>query len=92
MPVQTEDFLNVQFKGFWGSNHVLHEFTLDGLPFMNPFDWISLFNIVAKDVKNYEPTYDHLKMIIKCYILDITTMDVEMAFVLKNRWILKPFD
>lgn len=37
-PVQTENFLNIQFKGFRGANHVVHEFTLADLPFMNPYD------------------------------------------------------
>lgn len=63
--VQTEYFLNIQFKGFRGANYVLHEFTLADIPFMNPYDWISMFYIVAKDVKKYEPIYKHLKRMLK---------------------------
>ncbi|CAI9271898.1 unnamed protein product [Lactuca saligna] len=61
LPIQTEDFLNIQFKGFRG-----------------------------KDVQKYEPIIQHLKRMIKCYILEITKMDVEIAGVLNNRPILKP--
>ena len=92
LPEQTEDFPNIHFKGFWGSNHVLHEFSLADLPLMNPYDWISLFNIIAKDVKKYEPIFDHLKRMIKCYILEITKMDIKSAFVLNKRPIMKPFE
>ncbi|CAI9296084.1 unnamed protein product [Lactuca saligna] len=41
--IQTEDFLNIQFKGFRGANHMLHEFTLADFPFMDPYDWLPLF-------------------------------------------------
>ncbi|CAI9287907.1 unnamed protein product [Lactuca saligna] len=57
--VQRKDFLNVHLKGFQGANHVLHEFTLADLPFVNPYDWISLFYIVAKDVNKYDPICEH---------------------------------
>ncbi|CAI9260956.1 unnamed protein product [Lactuca saligna] len=92
LTVQTEDFINVQIKGFQGANHVLYKFTLADLPFLNPFDWILLFNIVVKDMKKYEPIYEHLKRMIKCYILEIAKMDVEIAYVLKKRPFFKPFD
>lgn len=57
---------------------------------MNPFDWISLFNIVLKDEKKYEPIVARLKRMFICYILEIAKMDVEIASVLKKRPILKP--
>lgn len=49
LPIQIEDFLSIKFKGFQDANDVLHEFTLENLPFMNPCNWLSLFYIVAKD-------------------------------------------
>ena len=90
LPIQTEDFLNIQFKGFRGANHELYEFILADFPFMNPYDWLYLFHIVTKDVQKYEPIVEHLKRMIKCYILEIAKMDVEIASVLKKRPILKP--
>ena len=51
---------------------------------MNPYDWISLFYIVMKDKKKYEPIIMHLKMMIMCYILEIANMDVEITSVLKK--------
>ncbi|CAI9301515.1 unnamed protein product [Lactuca saligna] len=90
MLVQTKDFLNIQFNGFKGTNYGVHEFTLADLPFMNPYDWISLFYIVAKDEKKYESIFAHLKRMIKCYILEIVKIDVEIATILKKMAILKP--
>lgn len=92
LPVDTKDFPNINFKRFCGSNHVLHEFTLDDFPFMNPYDWISIFNIVAKDVRKYQPIFDHLKKIIKCYILEFAKMYIEIASVLNRKPIMKPFE
>ncbi|CAI9276276.1 unnamed protein product [Lactuca saligna] len=89
-PVQTEDFVNIKFKGFIGSNHVLDEFSLLGLPFMNTYHWISLFHIITKEEKKYEPTIAHLKRMLICYIHEITKMDVEIESVLKKRPILNP--
>lgn len=60
-PVSAEDFVKVKFKGFRGSKKVINEFSLADLPFMNPFDWISLFNIFYKDAHKYEPIVAHLK-------------------------------
>ena len=45
----TEDFTNIRFKGFRRTDKVFDEFILVHLPFMNLYDWISLFNIVMKD-------------------------------------------
>ncbi|CAI9287046.1 unnamed protein product [Lactuca saligna] len=90
LSIQTEKFLNIQFKGFRGANHVLHEFTLADLPFMNPYDCLYLFYIVVKDVYKYEHIIEHLKQMIWCYILKTAKMDVEIANILKKRPILKP--
>ncbi|CAI9294355.1 unnamed protein product [Lactuca saligna] len=62
------------------------------LPFMNPYDWILLFNIVAKDVTKYEPIFNHLKRMLKCYILEIGKTNIEIASILNNRPIMKPFE
>ena len=88
MPI--EDFLNIRFMGFRGANKVLDEFTLADLPFMNPYDWIFLLNIVLKDEKKYEPIVTRLKMMIICYILEIAKINVEITLVLKKRHILEP--
>ncbi|CAI9297600.1 unnamed protein product [Lactuca saligna] len=85
LPVQTEDFLNIQFKGFRGRTHIFHDFTMGDLPFMNPYDWISLLYIAAKDVKKFVPIYEYLRRMIKCYILEMAKMDVEIMFVLKRK-------
>lgn len=85
----TEDFVNIKFSGFRGCDKVLNEFTLADLPFMNPFDQISLFNIVSKDEQKSEPIIVHLKRMIIYYIHEVANIDVEIALVLKKRPILK---
>ncbi|CAI9301882.1 unnamed protein product [Lactuca saligna] len=74
------------------TNHVLQEFTLAYLSLMNPYDWLSLFYIVAGYVKKYEPIFEHLKRTIMCYILEIEKMDVKISSVQKKRPILKPYE
>ncbi|CAI9298239.1 unnamed protein product [Lactuca saligna] len=88
--VPTEDFTNIRFKGFREKDKVLDEFTLAEFPFMNPFDWIYLFNIVSKDENKYEPIVAHLRRILICYIQEIAKMDVDIAVVLKKRTLMKP--
>ncbi|CAI9303966.1 unnamed protein product [Lactuca saligna] len=83
-PIQTEDFLNIQFKGFRGADKIMDEFTLVDSFCMNPCDWISLFIIVMKDEQKYKPIVAHLKRMLICYILEITKMDVEIASVRKK--------
>ena len=90
LPVQTEDFLNIEFNGFRGDNHIVDKFTLADMPFMNPYGRISLFYIITKNEKKHEPIFAHLKGMIICYIHEIEKMDVEIASVLKKRPILKP--
>ncbi|CAI9287246.1 unnamed protein product [Lactuca saligna] len=43
-------------------------------------------------MKKYEPIFEHLNRMIKCYILELAKMDVEIASILKRKLILKPFD
>ena len=57
---------------------------------MNPYNWISLFLILSKDEQNYEPIIAHLKRMLICYIHDFAKMGIEIAYVLKNRPVLKP--
>ncbi|CAI9293582.1 unnamed protein product [Lactuca saligna] len=57
---------------------------------MNPYDWISLFNIVAKDVVKYEPIHQFFRSMIRAYILEVAKMDIEIASVLRRKPILKP--
>ena len=78
----TEDFVNIIFKGFRGTDKVLDEFTLADFPFMHPYKWISLFNIVMKDENKYKPIVAHLKKMLICYVLEIAQMDVEIVLVL----------
>ncbi|KAI3767633.1 hypothetical protein L2E82_17929 [Cichorium intybus] len=57
------------------------EFSLADLPFLNPFDWISLFNILSREQK-YQPLFDHVKRMLGYYILEVAKLDVEVAGVL----------
>ncbi|CAI9278050.1 unnamed protein product [Lactuca saligna] len=88
MPIK--DFMNIRLKGFVGVDRVLDEFTLADLPFMNPYHWISFFNIVVKDEKKYEPIIAHLRRMLICYILVIAKMDTKIALVLQKIPTMKP--
>lgn len=84
--------MNIHFKAYRGRTHIINEFTLANFPFLDPHDWISMFNIVSRDVVKYDPIYQHLKKMVKSYILEMSKMDVEIVAVLKRKPILKPFD
>ncbi|CAI9290582.1 unnamed protein product [Lactuca saligna] len=83
-PVQT------LFKGFMGTNQIMDEFNMAYLPFMNPYDWISLLLIVKKYEQKYEFIVAHLKRMPICYVHEIAKMEIDIAYVLKKRTILKP--
>ncbi|KAI3708708.1 hypothetical protein L2E82_38080 [Cichorium intybus] len=72
---------NARFLAFRGDDKEKMEFSLADLPFLNPFDWISLFNILSREPK-YHPLFDHLKRMIGYYILEVAKLDVEVASVL----------
>lgn len=48
-----DNFINIKFKWFGGTNRIEFEFTLADLPYMNPHDWICLFLILSKDVQKF---------------------------------------
>ncbi|CAI9259279.1 unnamed protein product [Lactuca saligna] len=87
--IPTEDFINIRFKGFPGASRTKDEFNLVDSPCMIPYDWITLFLIVSKDEKTYEPIVSHLKRMLICYIHEPAKMDVEIGYILKKRPILK---
>ncbi|CAI9275956.1 unnamed protein product [Lactuca saligna] len=45
---------------------------------------------VVKDAQKYKPIIPHLKWMIKCYILEIVKMDVDITSIMKKSPILKP--
>lgn len=90
-PIVVDGFTNITFIAFRSHNHEVHEFSLADIPFMNPYDWISLFNIVAEDVVKYEPIYQFFRSMIRAYILEVARMDIEIAYVIRRKPILKPF-
>lgn len=90
-PVVVDGFASTIFKAFRCHNHEVHEFSLAYIPFMNPYDWILLVNIVTKDKVKYEPIYQFLKKTIRSYILEVSKIDIEIVAILKRTPILKPF-
>lgn len=89
---KVDNFINIYFKAVRGNNHEADEFTLVDLPLMNPFDWISILNIVSREPIKYEPISLHTKRLIKAYIVEITNLDVEISSVLIRRPIIKIID
>lgn len=66
--IETNSFPNAKFKVVRGSASLVHEFTLADLPYLNPYDWIMLYNLLLKDEQKYEPVIAHLKLMIVSYI------------------------
>lgn len=90
-PIGVDGFANVNLKAFRSHNIEVHELSLADIPFMNSYDWISLFNNISKDTMKYEPIFQFLIRMIWAYILEIAKMDVEVAAVHNQKPILKPF-
>ncbi|KAI3752474.1 hypothetical protein L2E82_24507 [Cichorium intybus] len=83
MPHVTSPFRNAIFLARRGSDEEKDEFTLADLPFMNPFDWVSLFNILKRR-EDHEILFEHVKRLLMGYILEVSTLDVEVAAVLNS--------
>ncbi|KAI3700353.1 hypothetical protein L2E82_44979 [Cichorium intybus] len=62
------------------------------LPFMNPFDWISVFNLLSKKPEKHEPLIKHLKRIIVSYIYEVLKLDLEVATRLNSKPLYKIHD
>ncbi|CAI9280416.1 unnamed protein product [Lactuca saligna] len=85
-PIETDSFPNAHFKVARGSTSQVCKFTLADLPFLNPYDWILLLNMLLKD----EPVVAHLKRMLISYIQEVGKMDVEIASVLRKRFFAFP--
>ncbi|KAI3780421.1 hypothetical protein L2E82_10402 [Cichorium intybus] len=83
MPPVTSPFRNAIFLARRGSDDEKDEFTLADLPFMNPFDWVSLFNILSRR-EDHEILHEHVKKLLTGYILEVSNLDVEVASVLNS--------
>ncbi|KAI3779357.1 hypothetical protein L2E82_09072 [Cichorium intybus] len=81
LPEVIVPFKNARFLALRGDDKEKMEFSLADLPFLNPFDWISLFNILSREQK-YQPLFDHVKRMLGYYILEVAKLDVEVAGVL----------
>lgn len=89
-PMVVDVFTNVGLKVYRGHSQTLHELSLTDIPFLNPYDWISLFNIIVKDTVNYDPNFQFSWRMIRAYIIEIAKMDVQITTFLNRKPILKP--
>ncbi|CAI9293869.1 unnamed protein product [Lactuca saligna] len=83
-------FPNVKFKVVRGSACQAYEFTLFDLPCLNPNDWIVLYNILLREKEKYELVMSHLQLMIKSYIQEVGSMDVDIITVLKKNSTVVP--
>ncbi|KAI3690682.1 hypothetical protein L2E82_48885 [Cichorium intybus] len=83
MPKVISPFTNAIFLARRGSDEENDEFTLADLPFMNPSDWVSLFNILSRR-EDHEILLEHVKKLLMGYILEVAKLDVEAAAVLDS--------
>ncbi|CAI9281888.1 unnamed protein product [Lactuca saligna] len=84
-PIQNESFPNVGFNVARGSSSQACEFTLADLPCLNPRDWMVIYNILVRNKEKYEPVVSHLQLLIKSYIQEVGSMDVEIATVVRQK-------
>ncbi|CAI9291502.1 unnamed protein product [Lactuca saligna] len=52
---------------------------------LNPNDWIILYNILLQEKDKYKPVMSYLQLMIKLYIQEVGSMDVDIATVLKKK-------
>ncbi|KAI3494742.1 hypothetical protein L1887_40447 [Cichorium endivia] len=83
MPHVTSPFRNTIFLARRGSDDEKDQFTMADLPFMNPFDWVSLFSILKRR-GDHEILHKHVKKLLMGYILEVSNLDVEVASVLNT--------
>ncbi|KAI3505843.1 hypothetical protein L1887_28142 [Cichorium endivia] len=83
MPHVTSPFRNTIFLVRRGTDDEKDQFTMADLPFMNPFDWISLFNILKRR-GDHDILHEHVKKLLMGYILEVSNLDVEVASVLNT--------
>ncbi|CAI9303703.1 unnamed protein product [Lactuca saligna] len=84
-PIETESFPNAKFKVARGSTCQAYEFTLTDMPCLNPNDSIVLYNMLMREKDKYEPVMSYLQVMIKSYIQEVGSMDVDIATVLKKK-------
>lgn len=84
-PIETGSFPNAKFYVARGSTCQTYKFTLADLPCLNPHDWIVLYNMLLREKQKYEPVMIHLKLMIKSYIQEVGTTDVDIATVLRTK-------
>ncbi|CAI9294204.1 unnamed protein product [Lactuca saligna] len=89
-PIPIEHFTNIKFRDFRGVARIEEDFTLENFPCMILNDWISLFMILSKDEAKYESIVSYVKIMLICYIHEVTKLDVEIAMVLKKKPIVDP--
>ncbi|CAI9284051.1 unnamed protein product [Lactuca saligna] len=89
-PIETKSIINARFKASRGPSKSIFEFTLVYLSCLNPYDWISLFNLLSKDEHKFVPIMAHLKRMLISYIHEIRKMDVEITVELQKKPTVQP--
>ncbi|KAI3791031.1 hypothetical protein L2E82_04572 [Cichorium intybus] len=82
-------FKNARFLARRGDKKEPDEFSMADLPFMNPFDWISMFTLLKKKPDKHEPLIKHLKRMIASYIYEVSKLDLEVATRLNSKPLYK---
>ncbi|CAI9271213.1 unnamed protein product [Lactuca saligna] len=68
--------VDAHLKDARGAMSSMHKFTLTDLPYLNPFDWISLLLLLLKDQHKFEPIISHPKRMLVCYIQEVGKIGV----------------
>nr|KAJ0186669.1 hypothetical protein LSAT_V11C900486170 [Lactuca sativa] len=84
-PIEIKSFPNARFNVATGSASQACEFTLIDLPCLNPHGWMMIYNILVRNKEKYESVVSHLQLLIKSYIQEVGSMDVENTIVLRKQ-------
>lgn len=86
------EFTNYNFTVLRRSNNEQFVFTFADLAIMNLYDLIVMFRILKNHESKFGPHLHHLKKMIRFYIMEICSIDIEVAGVLKKNTSVQPCD
>lgn len=90
--VKIDEFPNYRFTILRGENKDRFVDTLVDLPFMNPHDWIILYEILKKHESKIGSQLLHIIHMIRNYCMEVSKMDVEVSKSMKKKSTVKPQD
>lgn len=86
------EFTNFKLTTMRGTNNEKYEFSFVDIPIMNPYYWIVIFGMLKKHESKFGSQLQHLKKMIRCYVMELHKMGIEVARSLGKNTSLKACD